>query len=163
MFSNMNSMAISSGRESDFFKGIKSKHSEAFEFLFWHSLGKYEHLTFKTTLEFNMPLAAHVSNISMTDILSNTSFCRVFWLPWFQRSLNNAVWAISSIFHCFFNILYKKISNKTYQTVLWKKNFFVYKCANKCKAMEFYQVNQVTSINILLTSLLYLCGIGKQI
>lgn len=66
MFSNMNSMAISSGRESDFFKGIKSKHSEAFECLFWHSLGKYEHLTLKTTLEFNMPLAAHVSNISMT-------------------------------------------------------------------------------------------------
>lgn len=61
MFSNMNSMAIPSGRESNFFKGIKSKHLEDFKFLFWHSLGKYEHFTFKTTLEFNIPLAAHVS------------------------------------------------------------------------------------------------------
>lgn len=70
MFSNMNSMAISSGRESNFFKGIKSKHSEAFEFLFWRSLGKYEHFTFKTMLELNMPLAAHVSTF-LWQILSH--------------------------------------------------------------------------------------------
>lgn len=82
MFSNMNSMTLSSGRGStNFFKGIKSKHAdEAFEFLFWHSSGKYEHSTFKSILEFNMSLVAHVSNISLIDILSNTTSVKVFRL-----------------------------------------------------------------------------------
>lgn len=80
MFSNMNSMAISSGRGStNFFKGIKSKYSdEAFEFLFWHSSGKYEHLTLKTVLEVNMPLVACVSNFSVIGSLSNRSSFKVF-------------------------------------------------------------------------------------
>lgn len=80
MFSNMNNMAISSGRGStNFFKGIKSKHSdEAFEFLFWHSSGKYEHSTLKTILEVNMPLVAHVSNFFVIGSLSNRSSFKVF-------------------------------------------------------------------------------------
>lgn len=82
MFSNISSMAISSGRESaNFFKGIKSKHSdEAFEFLFWHTSSKYENSTFKTILQFNMPLVSHVSNIYIVDIYPNTTSFKVFWL-----------------------------------------------------------------------------------
>lgn len=80
MFSNMNSMVISSGRGStNFFKGVKSKHSDdAFEFLFWHSSGKYEHSTFKNILEFNIPFVDPMSSISITYILSNTSSFKVF-------------------------------------------------------------------------------------
>lgn len=80
MFSNMNSMVISSGRgPTNFFKGVKSKHyNDAFEFLFWHSTGKYEHSTFKNILEFNIPFVDPMSNISIIDILSNTSSFKVF-------------------------------------------------------------------------------------
>jgi len=80
VFSNTNSVTISSGWGStNFFKDIKSKHSdEAFEFLCWHSSGKYEHSTFKTVLEFSMSLVAHGSNISVSDILSNTSSFKAF-------------------------------------------------------------------------------------
>lgn len=99
MFSNMNNMAIPSGRESNFFKGIKPKHLEDFKFLFWHILGKYEHLTFKTTLEFNIPFAAHVSTFLWQSL--KYKLFQISWLAWFQRSLNNTMWAISSIFHFF--------------------------------------------------------------
>lgn len=69
MFSNMFSMAISSGRGStDLFKGIKSKHTdEAFEFLLWCSSGIDEHSVFDSTLEFNMPTLTQAIKYSVNN------------------------------------------------------------------------------------------------
>lgn len=153
MFSNMSSLVISSSRWStNFFKGVKSKQSDdAFEFLFWHSSGKYEHSTFKNILEFNIPLVVPMSNVSIIDILSNTSSFKVFWLADFSE-----VWIIQCgqflLSSISFSSPVQKDGNKTCQKVLWKENFLVLKCFYKYKTVGFLpsktSTNQKYCINI---------------